>query len=111
MREPYIITVGTPVSAVSVGALRNAAQEMEIDQIRAFLVWFGMTPIGSHALAFQGATLPSVNDSIAQGELNLKTATQLDKRLGEFALGLELHGFLVRSPAGPYPASSYGIAA
>ncbi|HNQ88334.1 MAG TPA: hypothetical protein PKM73_06960 [Verrucomicrobiota bacterium] len=47
-----------------------------------------MIPAGGHAPAFQGATLLSVNDSIAQDDLGLKTAAQLGKRVGEIAVRL-----------------------
>jgi len=59
---------------------------MTIAQIQAILLCFGMIPVGGHAPAFQGATLLSANDSIAQDDLGLKTAAQLGKRLGEAAL-------------------------
>jgi hypothetical protein len=47
-----------------------------------------MIPVGGHAPAFQGATLLSANDTIAQDELGLKTAAQLGKRVAEVALKL-----------------------
>ena len=45
-----------------------------------------MLPVGGHSPAFQGATLNSENDSIAEDQLGLETATQLGKRIAELAL-------------------------
>lgn len=88
LREPKMVLADKPFGVVAVGAFRNGGQEMTIEQIQAILLCFGMIPVGGHAPAFQGATLLSTNDSIAQDDLGLKTAAQLGKRLGEAALKL-----------------------
>jgi multimeric flavodoxin WrbA len=88
LREPKMLLADKPFGVVAVGAFRNGGQELTIEQIQAALLCFGMIPVGGHAPAFQGATLLSVNDSIAQDELGLKTAAQLGKRVAEAALKL-----------------------
>jgi multimeric flavodoxin WrbA len=86
LREPKMVLAEKPVGVVAVGAFRNGGQELTIEQIQAILLCYGMIPVGGHAPAFQGATLLSTNDSIAQDELVLRTATQLGKHVGEVAL-------------------------
>jgi len=88
LREPQMVLAGKPFGVVTVGAFRNGGQELAIEQIHAILLCFGMIPVGGHAPAFQGATLLSANDSIAQDDLGLKTAAQLGKHVGEVALRL-----------------------
>ena len=88
LREPKMLLADKPFGVVAVGAFRNGGQELTIEQIQAILLCFGMIPVGGHAPAFQGATLLSADDSIAQDDLGLKTAAQLGKRLGEAALKL-----------------------
>ena len=88
LREPKMVLADKPFGVVTVGAFRNGGQEMTIEQIQAILLCFGMIPVGGHAPAFQGATLLSANDSIAQDDLGLKTAAQLGKHVGEAALKL-----------------------
>ena len=88
LREPKMMLANKPVGVVAVGAFRNGGQELTIEQIQAAMLCFGMIPVGGHAPAFQGATLLSANDSIAQDELGLKTATQLGKHVGETAIKL-----------------------
>lgn len=88
LREPKMVLADKPFGVVAVGAFRNGGQEMTIEQIQAILLCFGMIPVGGHAPAFQGATLLSANDSLAQDELGLKTAAQLGKRVAEAALKL-----------------------
>lgn len=86
LREPKMVLQDKPVGVVSVGAFRNGGQELTIEQIQAIMLCFGMVPVGGHAPAFQGATVLSANDSIAQDELGLKTAAQLGKHVAEVAL-------------------------
>ncbi len=88
LREPKMVLADKPFGVVAVGAFRNGGQEMTIEQIQAILLCYGMIPVGGHAPAFQGATLLSANDSIAQDELGLKTAAQLGRRVAEAALKL-----------------------
>jgi len=88
LREPKMVLADKPFGVVAVGGFRNGGQEMTIEQIQAILLCFGMVPVGGHTPAFQGGTLLSANDSIAQDELGLKTATQLGKHVGEMALKL-----------------------
>lgn len=88
LREPKMILADKPVGVVAVGQFRNGGQELVIEQIQAAMLCFGMIPVGGHAPAFQGATLLSSNDSIAQDELGLKTASQLGKHVGEAAIKL-----------------------
>lgn len=88
LREPQMVLAGKPFGVVTVGAFRNGGQEMAIEQVQATLLCFGMIPVGGHAPAFQGATLLSTKDSIADDELGLKTAAQLGKHVGEVALRL-----------------------
>lgn len=88
LREPKMVLADKPFGVVAVGAFRNGGQELTIGQIQAILLCYGMIPVGGHAPAFQGATLLSANDSIAQDDLGLKTAAQLGKRLAEAALKL-----------------------
>ena len=47
-----------------------------------------MIPVGGAPPAFQGATLQSSNDSVAEDALGLQTASLLGKRIGEVALKL-----------------------
>jgi multimeric flavodoxin WrbA len=86
LREPKMVLAEKPFGVVAVGAFRNGGQELTIEQIQAILLCYGMIPVGGHAPAFQGATLLSANDSIAQDDLGLKTAAQLGKHVGEVAL-------------------------
>mgnify|MGYP000863707563 CR=1 FL=1 len=86
LREPKMVLAQKPFGVVAVGAFRNGGQELIIEQIQAILLCFGMIPVGGHAPAFQGATLLSANDSIAQDELGLRTAAALGKHVGEVAL-------------------------
>ena len=88
LREPKMVLADKPFGVVTVGAFRNGGQELTIEQIQAILLCFGMIPVGGHAPAFQGATLLSANDSVAQDELGLKTAAQLGKHVAEVALKL-----------------------
>lgn len=88
LREPKMLLADKPVGVVAVGAFRNGGQELVIEQIQAAMLCFGMVPVGGHAPAFQGATLLSANDSIAQDELGLKTAAQVGKHVGETAIKL-----------------------
>lgn len=88
LREPKMLLADKPVGVVAVGAFRNGGQELVIEQIQVAMLCFGMIPVGGHAPAFQGATLLSANDSIAEDELGLKTAAQLGKHVGETALKL-----------------------
>ncbi len=88
LREPQMVLAGKPFGVVTVGAFRHGGQELAIEQVQAILLCFGMIPVGGHAPAFQGATLLSANDSIAQDDLGLKTAAALGKRVGEVALRL-----------------------
>lgn len=90
LREPKMVLADKPFGVVAVGAFRNGGQELTIEQIQAILLCYGMIPVGGHAPAFQGATLLSANDSIAQDDLGLKTAAQLGKRLAEAALKLAI---------------------
>ena len=91
LREPTMLLAEKPVGVVAVGQFRNGGQELVIEQIQAAMLCFGMIPVGGHAPAFQGATLLSVKDSIAQDDLGLKTAAQLGKHVGEAALRLTKH--------------------
>lgn len=86
LREPKMLLADKPVGVVAVGQFRNGGQELVIEQIQAAMLCFGMIPVGGHAPAFQGATVLSANDSIAQDELGLKTAAQLGKHVGEAAI-------------------------
>lgn len=88
LREPKMVLAEKPFGVVSVGAFRNGGQEMTIQQIQAILLCYGMILVGGHAPAFQGATVLSANDSIAQDDLGLKTAAQLGKHVAEAALRL-----------------------
>ena len=88
LREPKMLLADKPVGVVAVGAFRNGGQELVIEQIQAAMLCFGMIPVGGHAPAFQGATVLSANDSIAQDEIGLKTAAQLGKHVGEVAIKL-----------------------
>lgn len=88
LREPKMLLADKPVGVIAVGAFRNGGQELVIEQIQAAMLCFGMVPVGGHAPAFQGATLLSANDSIAQDELGLKTAALLGKHVGEAAMKL-----------------------
>ena len=88
LREPTMVLADKPVGVVAVGQFRNGGQELVIEQIQAAMLCFGMVPVGGHAPAFQGATLLSAKDSIAQDDLGLKTAAQLGKHVGEAAIKL-----------------------
>ena len=86
LRTPEMLLADKPVGVVSVGSFRNGGQELTIQQIHCVLLCYGMLPVGGHSPAFQGATLHSENDSIAEDQLGLETATQLGKRIAEIAL-------------------------
>lgn len=86
LRKPEMVLADKPVGVVSVGGFRNGGQELTIQQIHSVLLCYGMLPVGGHSPAFQGATLNSENDSIAEDQLGLETATQLGKRIAELAL-------------------------
>jgi len=88
LREPKMVLADKPFGVVTVGAFRNGGQELAIAEMQAILLCYGMISVGGHAPAFQGATLLSTNDSIAQDDLGLKTAAQLGKHVGEAALRL-----------------------
>ena len=88
LREPKMVLADKPFGVVTVGAFRHGGQEMTIQQIQTILLCYGMIPVGGLAPAFQGATLLSANDSIAQDDLGLKTAVQLGKHVAEAALRL-----------------------
>lgn len=88
LREPTMLLAGKPFGVVTVGAFRNGGQELTIEQIQGILLCYGMFPVGGHAPAFQGATLLSANDSVAQDDLGLKTAAQLGKNVAETVLRL-----------------------
>ncbi|MBX3745938.1 MAG: flavodoxin family protein [Verrucomicrobiae bacterium] len=86
LREPVMILADKPFGVVTVGAFRNGGQELTIQEVQAILLCFGMVPVGGHAPAFQGATLLSTNDSVAQDELGLRTAAQVGRRVAEMSL-------------------------
>jgi multimeric flavodoxin WrbA len=88
LREAKMVLADKPFGVVTVGAFRNGGQELTIEPIQAILLCCGMIPAGGPAPAFQGATLLSANDSIAQDDLGLKTAAQLGKHVAEAALKL-----------------------
>jgi len=88
LRQPEMVLADKPFGVVTVGAFRNGGQELTIEQIQAILLCYGMIPVGGHAPAFQGATLNSADDSIAQDTLGLKTAAQLGRHVAEIALKL-----------------------
>lgn len=88
LREPTMVLANKPFGVLSVGAFRHGGQELTIQQIQTILLCFGMIPVGGHPPAFQGATLLSSSDSIAQDELGLRTAVQLGKHVAEVALKL-----------------------
>jgi multimeric flavodoxin WrbA len=90
LREPKMLLADKPFGVIAVGAFRNGGQEMTIQQIQAILLCYGMIPVGGLAPAFQGATLLSTNDSIAQDDLGLKTAALLGKHVGATAVKLAL---------------------
>lgn len=77
LREPKMVLADKPFGVVAVGAFRHGGQEMTIEQIQAILLCDGMIPVGGHAPAFQGATLLSTNDSIAQDDLRASTESRL----------------------------------
>jgi multimeric flavodoxin WrbA len=91
LRQPEMVLADKPFGVVTVGGFRNGGQEMTIAQIQSILLCYGMIPVGGHAPAFQGATLQSVQDSIADDDLGRKTASQLGKRVGEIVLKLAAH--------------------
>jgi multimeric flavodoxin WrbA len=88
LREPTMVLADKPFGVVTVGAFRNGGQELTIQEIQAILLCFGMIPVGGHAPAFQGATLLSAGDTIAQDELGLKLAAHVGKHLAEMATKL-----------------------
>ena len=88
LRDPKMLLAEKPIGVVAVGQFRNGGQELVIEQIQAAMLCFGMVPVGGHAPAFQGATLLSADDSVAQDELGLKTAAQLGKHVAEAAIKL-----------------------
>jgi len=89
LREPVMVLSNKPFAVVTVGAFRHGGQELTIQEIQAILLCFGMIPVGGHPPAFQGATLLSSNDTIAQDELGLRTTSQVGKRVAEVALRLD----------------------
>jgi multimeric flavodoxin WrbA len=88
LREPKMLLADKPFGVVTVGAFRNGGQELTIAQIQSILLCYGMVSVGGLPPAFQGATVNSTGDSIAQDELGLKTAAQLGKHVAAVALKL-----------------------
>lgn len=86
LREPKMILANKPVGVVAVGQFRNGGQELIIEQVQAAMLCFGMIAVGGNAPAFQGATLLSVKDEIAQDELGLDTAKKLGLHVAEVAM-------------------------
>lgn len=88
LREPTMVLANKPVGVVAVGGFRNGGQELVIEQVQAAMLCFGMIPVGGSAPAFQGATLLSAKDEIAQDELGLDTAKKVGIHVAELALRL-----------------------
>lgn len=88
LREPTMVLADKPVGVVAVGGFRNGGQELVIEQVQAAMLCFGMIPVGGKAPAFQGATLLSAKDEIAQDELGLDTAKKVGIHVAELALRL-----------------------
>ncbi len=88
LREPTMVLANRPVGVVAVGGFRNGGQELVIEQVQAAMLCFGMIPVGGSAPAFQGATLLSAKDEIAQDELGLDTAKKVGIHVAELALRL-----------------------
>lgn len=88
LREPKMLLANKPVGVVAVGQFRNGGQELVIEQVQAAMLCFGMIPVGGNAPAFQGATLLSAKDEIAQDELGLDTAKKLGLHVAEVAMRL-----------------------
>jgi len=86
LREPKMLLADKPVGVVAVGGFRNGGQELVIEQVQAAMLCFGMIPVGGHAPAFQGATLLSVQDSIAADTLGVGTAELIGKHVAQVAL-------------------------
>jgi multimeric flavodoxin WrbA len=85
LREPTMVLANKPVGVVAVGGFRNGGQELVIEQVQAAMLCFGMIPVGGNAPAFQGATLLSAKDEIAQDELGLDTAKKVGIHVAELA--------------------------
>ena len=83
-----MVLADKPVGVVAVGGFRNGGQELVIGQVQAAMLCFGMIPVGGKAPAFQGATLLSAKDEIAQDELGLDTAKKVGIHVAELALRL-----------------------
>jgi multimeric flavodoxin WrbA len=88
LREPAMLLAGKPVGIVSVGAFRNGGQELVIEQLQAVMLCFGMIPVGGLAPAFQGATLHTTQDDIANDTLGIDTARKLGLHLAQTAVKL-----------------------
>lgn len=88
LREPTMVLANKPVGVVAVGGFRNGGQELVIEQVQAAMLCFGMIPVGGKAPAFQGATLQSTKDEIAQDEVGLDTAKKVGINVAELALRL-----------------------
>ncbi len=86
LRSPEMLLADKPLGVVAVGGSRNGGQELVISQIQTAMLSFGMIPVGGHAPAFQGGTLVSSNNSVAEDESGLNTARMVGKRIGETVL-------------------------
>ena len=88
LREPRMVLDGKPVGAVATGGFRNGGQELVIDQIHAWMMCFGMVPVGGNPPAFLGGTLLATDNTVAGDELGLATARNTGLRVARFALQL-----------------------
>ncbi len=86
LREPHMVLANKPVGVVAVGGFRNGGQELVISEILTSMLCFGMVPCGGNAPAFQGATVLSKDDDIAEDDLGLDTARKLGARIAAAAL-------------------------
>ncbi len=88
LREPRMVLDGKPVGAVATGGFRNGGQELVIDQIHAWMMCFGMVPVGGNPPAFLGGTLLASDNTVAGDETGLTTARNTGLRVARFALQL-----------------------
>ena len=86
LRKPSMLLADKPAGALSVGAYRNGGQELAISQIHHALLCHEAVVVGGREPAFQGATLQSSGDSIADDELGQLSARKLGEHVAQVAL-------------------------
>lgn len=88
LREPKMLLADKPVGVVATGGFRNGGQSLVIEEVQTAMLCFEMVVVGGRTPAFQGGTLVSQKDSIANDELGLTTARNTGLHVAEIAVRL-----------------------